>query len=862
MNRSFKIEYKLLLEGIEIPCVNAQIQFMVNQSSEGIFDLVPLREIYDIKPRTLVTFMVQNKYFDSDKKTISSDFVIAFEGEVYAHQMNATAEGTKTFQIRCLGLCNYLDIAKVYFLDASRNGNEFGELVAANDAGISSKGTALGINGYLNKVIKDSISANGTDLTKAVTSIIENIGAINTFFSVNEERYSLQDRFKAASVPKLNDLIDSKLISDNFISNIIGTSSGTATLRDIINTLLGIIFHNISTIPCPSFKASDDGLSINQFAIMPDAFMLAPPKCNVVFPHQISMQSMQRNFFSEITRISVSSGDPINTGSDVAAFQRFFAPSFLEYFNTGKESIKFPSSATNTTGAIAKITSEGKSEGNPQTKNIMDFMVMSLEELSKGIFPERIDSLPPALSLFIASNSAGNAEDMYRVMTQIAYYLYFQKRFIKRTANFHGNLNLNVVPGAPILFVDENSSEQNIIANLDGVIHSFSGSGSATTQYIVSYARHIEEYDDYDSTQYCKVPIPVWFGDELGKNEDIKNVDFGKFKSRIKNMSGVVSTFGSGLDKYYQNLFMCNAITNKSFSTIQGAVWKLIESYKNTEDKIGFADNYNSRSMLSYSQWKAFMRDMDSYKGAGNAQESLNYILSERKRVIQEYANRLNNNVSFSPKSAYENKAKKPPSPPNGTLARGKTFESKRINNSTNFNSSATFQSGPVNLPTPSNKKVGNIPQDSINLIKQEEGCKLKAYWDTYGKVWTVGWGNTYINNKRVTPSTTLSKQQAEDLLVEHIDKEIMPCLEKFISKNKVNLTDRQKSALISAGYNGGMESLLRSNVGECLKQGDIRGAGEALKRWKITAKGQPCSVLRKRRIREAAMLCENINAA
>ena len=53
----------------------------------------------------------------------------------------------------------------------------------------------------------------------------------------------------------------------------------------------------------------------------------------------------------------------------------------------------------------------------------------------------------------------------------------------------------------PILFVDENSSEQNIIANLDGVIHSFSGSGSATTQYIVSYTRHIEEYDDYDSTQ-------------------------------------------------------------------------------------------------------------------------------------------------------------------------------------------------------------------------------------------------------------------------------------------------------------------------------------------------------------------------
>ena len=103
MNRSFKIEYKLLLEGIEIPCVNAQIQFMVNQSSEGIFDLVPLREIYDIKPRTLVTLWFRINILIVIK-TISSDFVIAFEGEVYAHQMNATAEGTKTFQIRCLGL--------------------------------------------------------------------------------------------------------------------------------------------------------------------------------------------------------------------------------------------------------------------------------------------------------------------------------------------------------------------------------------------------------------------------------------------------------------------------------------------------------------------------------------------------------------------------------------------------------------------------------------------------------------------------------------------------------------------------------------------------------------------------------------
>ncbi len=854
MHRSFIIEYKLLLEGIEVKCTNAQLQFQINQSSEGIFDLFPLREIYDIKARTLATFMVRNKYFDSDKNTICSDYVIVFEGEVYAHQMNSSADGQKSFQIRCLGLCNYLDMAKVYFLDTSRNGNEFGQLVAAHDAGISSQGTSLGINGYLNKIIKDSISANGSDLTKAVISIIENLGSINTYFSVNEERYSLQDRFKAASAPKLNELINAKLISDNFISSLVSTSSGTATLRDIINNLLGIIFHNITTIPCPSFKASNEGLGINQFVIMPDAFMLAPPKCNVVFPNKISMQSTQRNFFSEITRISVSPGDAINTGSDVAAFQRFFAPSFLEYFNTGKESVKFPGDGIDSTGATAKVTSEGKSEGNPQTKNIMDFMVMSLEELSKGIFPDRIDSLPPALSLFIASNSAGSAEEMSKIMSQITYYLFFQKKFIKRTANIHGDLNLNVVPGAPILFLDENSSEQNIIANLEGVIHSFSGEGSVSTQYILSYARHIEEYDDYDCTQYCKAPIPVWFGDQLGKTEDIKSVNFGKYKTRIKNMSGAINTFGAGLDKYYQDLFSCNSITNKSLPTIQGSVWKLIDDYKNCEDKIRFADIYNSRNMVSYSQWKSFMKDMEHYKGAGNAQESLNYILKERKRVISEYAQRLNNNVSFSPHSAYENKAKKPPKPPKGDLARGNTFVAKSIN-SPSVIISAPYQSGPINLPTPSQGKVGNIPEDAINIIKQEENCILDAYWDPYGKVWTIGYGNTYINKKRIAPGTKISQKQAEELLAEHINTEVLNKLDKFIAKNNITLTDRQKSGLISAGYNAGMDRLLNEIVGIRLKQNDILGASEALKTWKITAKGQPCSALRKRRIRESAML-------
>lgn len=50
----------------------------------------------------------------------------------------------------------------------------------------------------------------------------------------------------------------------------------------------------------------------------------------------------------------------------------------------------------------------------------------------------------------------------------------------------------------------------------------------------------------------------------------------------------------------------------------------------------------------------------------------------------------------------------------------------------------------------------------AADLIKSFESCKLTAYWDPYGKCWTVGWGHT---GKDVYEGLVWTQEQADEAL-------------------------------------------------------------------------------------------------
>jgi lysozyme len=105
----------------------------------------------------------------------------------------------------------------------------------------------------------------------------------------------------------------------------------------------------------------------------------------------------------------------------------------------------------------------------------------------------------------------------------------------------------------------------------------------------------------------------------------------------------------------------------------------------------------------------------------------------------------------------------------------------------------------------PAAKSSGErVPKQALDLIKKYEGWREKPYICPAG-VATIGYGCTfYPDGRKVSMSDpAVTKAQGEEYLRVVTDKSFVSVLEKTIP-NWSNLTDGQKSALISFAYNLG----------------------------------------------------------
>jgi lysozyme len=99
------------------------------------------------------------------------------------------------------------------------------------------------------------------------------------------------------------------------------------------------------------------------------------------------------------------------------------------------------------------------------------------------------------------------------------------------------------------------------------------------------------------------------------------------------------------------------------------------------------------------------------------------------------------------------------------------------------------------------------IPESGIKLIKEFEGCHLKAYPDplTGGLPITIGWGSTrdfdYTPFKR---DRVITQDYADRLLEHDVLNRFLPKLEKIPYWNEMN--ERQQGALLSFSYNLGAD--------------------------------------------------------
>ena len=116
-----------------------------------------------------------------------------------------------------------------------------------------------------------------------------------------------------------------------------------------------------------------------------------------------------------------------------------------------------------------------------------------------------------------------------------------------------------------------------------------------------------------------------------------------------------------------------------------------------------------------------------------------------------------------------------------------------------------------------------NISEEGISLIKKFEGCELRSYQDAVD-VWTVGYGHT----KDVKPGQMITKEEAEEMLIEELTQ-YCSYVETAV---EVPLHQNQFDALVSWTYNLGPTNLNSSTMLKKLNAGEYEDIPEQIKRW------------------------------
>ena len=170
---------------------------------------------------------------------------------------------------------------------------------------------------------------------------------------------------------------------------------------------------------------------LNSQVIRPDIWMVAPPRCNVIWPELYSQISYSRQFMQEVSRMRLTVTDEI-FGSDSLLNQMYYAPD-VEVLGERMSQVR---------GQGATLRQAAYS------RRLMD------HELYTGVVPvfERMNEVN-----IYAARSDQVAERGARVpyVVRAAHFQFFKHRFTPRTISVSGKFNPYAVAGFPCVVVDK-----------------------------------------------------------------------------------------------------------------------------------------------------------------------------------------------------------------------------------------------------------------------------------------------------------------------------------------------------------------------------------------------------------------------
>lgn len=283
----------------------------------------------------------------------------------------------------------------------------------------------------------------------------------------------------------------------NLVSSYITTGpsaqmvSELTTLMDDVITALDECISALTGLPPRSRNVSNTrrvSARLNSQIMRPDIFMVAPPRCNVIFPELYSSMQFSRQFLREVTRMRLTVSDEI-FGPDMLLDNWYYAPDVEVLGERVRQ-------GTTDTGGIA--------EGATLQRAAYSCRLMD-HELFTGVVPvfERMNevNMYAARAQMVTRRGA-----VVPYAMRAAHFQFFKNRMAPRSMSVSGKFNPYIAPGFPAAVIDRYMTKEGIeMANLRGI----DLLGQSLTR---GWARVIEDRREYDrhvgNDEFS--PMDVW----------------------------------------------------------------------------------------------------------------------------------------------------------------------------------------------------------------------------------------------------------------------------------------------------------------------------------------------------------------
>lgn len=148
--------------------------------------------------------------------------------------------------------------------------------------------------------------------------------------------------------------------------------------------------------------------------------------------------------------------------------------------------------------------------------------------------------------------------------------------------------------------------------------------------------------------------------------------------------------------------------------------------------------------------------------------------------------------------------------------------------------------------PEPEKAAPTGMSPDGLAILQYFESCRLEAYWDADGKVWTIGWGDT---GPDVVKGLRITQAEADQRLQRRLAREFVPGVLKALTRP---VSQAQLDAMVDLAYNIGVSAFQGSTLVRLFNAGDQAGAAEQFPRWNKSG-GKVLLGLRRRRAADSA---------